>query len=121
MGGYYPCCHAADPEVLKLKNHAFQGPEWEPSEEGFRHLKHLLIENHDLVHLEASRIHFPCLEHLALRSCMSLEEISFGIAEIPTLQLIELHYCSESAENSAKEIQEQIDGLDVDIRSSMYA
>lgn len=104
-------------EVLKLKNHAFVGLEWEPSAEGFRCLKHLLIENHNLEHLEASRVHFPRLEHLALRSCRSLEEISFGIAEIPTLQLIELHYCGESAENSAKEIQEQIDGLNVDIRT----
>lgn len=105
-------------EVLKLKNYAFQGPEWEPSEEGFRHLKLLLIENTDLVHWKASSDHFPLLQHLVLRSCKLLEEIPFEVGEIPTLQLIELHYCSESAEISAKEIQEQIEGLEIDIRNN---
>ncbi|KAL3510639.1 hypothetical protein ACH5RR_030040 [Cinchona calisaya] len=105
-------------EVLKLKNYAFQGPEWEPFGEGFHQLKHLLIENNDLVHWKATSSNFPRLQHLALRSCKLLEEIPFGVGEIPTLLLIKLHYCSKSAEISAKEIQEQIEGVDVDIRSN---
>ncbi|XP_027150775.1 putative late blight resistance protein homolog R1A-3 [Coffea eugenioides] len=105
-------------EVLKLKNYAFQGPKWEPTEEGFHSLKHLLIENTDLIHWEAIIVrHFPCLQHLVLKSCKLLEEIPFGVEELGTLQRLEAHYCSEPIENSAKEIQEQIEGIDVIIRS----
>lgn len=105
-------------EVLKLKNYAFQGPKWEPTEAGFRSLKHLLIENTDLIHWEAIIVrHFPWLQHLVLKSCKLLEEIPFGVEELGTLQRLEVHYCSEPIENSAKEIQEQIEGIDVIIRS----
>ncbi|CDP21314.1 unnamed protein product [Coffea canephora] len=105
-------------EVLKLKNYAFQGPKWEPTEEGFHSLKHLLIENTDLIHWEAIIVrHFPCLQHLVLKPCKLLEEIPFGVEELGTLQRLEAHYCSEPIENSAKEIQEQIEGIDVIIRS----
>ncbi|KAL3501837.1 hypothetical protein ACH5RR_036286 [Cinchona calisaya] len=105
-------------EVLKLKNYAFQGTEWEPSEEGFRYLKQLLIENTDLVHWKASSFHFPRLQHLILKSCKLLEEIPFGVGEIATLQLIELHSCSESAEISTTAIKEIIEGLDIHLRSN---
>lgn len=108
-------------EVLKLKNYAFQGPKWEPTEAGFRSLKHLLIENTDLIHWEAIIVrHFPWLQHLVLKSCKLLEEIPFGVEELGTLQRLEVHYCSEPIENSAKEIQEQIEGIDVIIRSDRY-
>lgn len=104
-------------EVLKLKNYAFQGPAWEPTEEGFRRLKHFLIENTDLVNWEAPNDYFPCLEHLVLRSCKFLERLPDGIEEITTLQRIELHYCSESVEISAKGIQ--VEGLNVVIKSDL--
>ncbi|KAL3510691.1 hypothetical protein ACH5RR_030092 [Cinchona calisaya] len=104
-------------EVLKLKNYAFQGPKWEPTEGCFRSLKHLLIENTDLIHWEATVHHFPCLQHLILKSCKLLEEMPFGVEEIGTLQRLEVHFCSEPTENFAKEIREQVEGLDVYIRS----
>ncbi|KAL3510696.1 hypothetical protein ACH5RR_030097 [Cinchona calisaya] len=104
-------------EVLKLKHYAFQGPKWEPTEGGFRSLKHLLIENTDITHWEATVHHFPCLQHLILKSCKHLEEMPFGVDEIGTLQRLEVHFCSEPTEISAKEIQEQVEGLDVYIRS----
>ncbi|KAL3519973.1 hypothetical protein ACH5RR_018122 [Cinchona calisaya] len=101
-------------KVLKLKNFAFQGPRWELTEEVFSCLKSLLVENTDLVHREAtSTNHFPCLEHLLLRSCKSLEEIPPGVGELSTLSLLELYYCNKSAEDSAKEFGEQVEGLKV--------
>ncbi|XP_027098270.1 putative late blight resistance protein homolog R1A-3 [Coffea arabica] len=106
-------------EVLKLRNYAFLGPEWEPPEDGFLHLKQLLIENSDLVQWNASTIHFPSLDHLVLVACRFLEEIPVEIGEIPTLRLLELHNCSKSAEISAKEIGEQVEGLQVIIRSDL--
>ncbi|KAI5665208.1 hypothetical protein M9H77_24531 [Catharanthus roseus] len=105
-------------EVLKLKNYAFHGFEWEPKEDDiFLRLKYLLIEETDLKWWIATRDYFPVLRHLLLRTCDFLEEIPFSIVEIPTLELIELHDCSESAELSAEEIKEQVDGVDVHIFS----
>lgn len=107
-------------EVLKLKNYAFQGLEWAPNDDdSFVRLKHLLIEKTDLRYWKATRVHFPILRHLVLKVCDFLEEISFSIVEIPTLEIIELHNCSESAKLSAEEIKEQIDGVDVHIYSEL--
>ncbi|KAL0356054.1 UNVERIFIED_CONTAM: putative late blight resistance proteinR1A-3 [Sesamum radiatum] len=46
-------------EVLKLRKNACQGNEWEPVEEQFCQLKHLLLEEVDLVRWEANETHFP--------------------------------------------------------------
>ncbi|KAL3501788.1 hypothetical protein ACH5RR_036237 [Cinchona calisaya] len=104
-------------EVLKLKSYAFQGPEWVPTEAGFCSLKHLLIEESDLVIWEATSNDFPRLQYLILKSCKMLLEIPYSVGAISALQRIELHYCSKSSEISAKNIQDQIDGLDIMIRS----
>ncbi|KAL3510684.1 hypothetical protein ACH5RR_030085, partial [Cinchona calisaya] len=77
----------------------------------------LLIDKIDLVHWRATTRHFPSLQCLVLKSSELLEEILFGVAEIPSLQVIELHYCSKSSEISAREIQEQIEAFDVVIHS----
>lgn len=106
--------------VLKLKNFAFQGSTWELNEVVFGRLKSLLIESTDLVHWETtSTDHFPLLEHLVLRSCRSLKEIPYGVGELPTMSLIELHNCSKSAEVSAKEFGEQVDHLKVVTRNDL--
>ncbi|KAL3501787.1 hypothetical protein ACH5RR_036236 [Cinchona calisaya] len=55
----------------------------------------------------ASTDHFPCLEHLVLRSCKSLKEIPSDVRSC-ILKRIELYYCSESAEKSARVFHEQI-------------
>ncbi|KAL3510685.1 hypothetical protein ACH5RR_030086 [Cinchona calisaya] len=107
-------------EMLKLKNYAFQGPKWELTTEVFGRLKQLLIDNTDLMHWEtASTDHLPCLEHLVLRRCKSLEEIPNVVGEGSMLRRIELHYCSKTAENSAKEFQDGI--LEVVIRSDWFS
>ncbi|KAM3204235.1 hypothetical protein P3L10_027644 [Capsicum annuum] len=46
-------------------------------------------------------------ESLVLKNCYCLYEISDDVAEIPTLQFIELYHCSSSADDSAYRIQEE--------------
>ncbi|KAJ8527860.1 hypothetical protein K7X08_015311 [Anisodus acutangulus] len=100
-------CRLPNLEVLKLKTYAFTGPKWEQVEEGFGSLKLLLIEMSDLEQWSASSDHFPCLEHLVLKSCLRLDSIPHELGDIPTLQIIELENSSQSAVLSAKEIQEE--------------
>ncbi|GAA0153799.1 antimicrobial response protein [Lithospermum erythrorhizon] len=94
-------------EVLKLRNNAFKGPEWETREGGFQKLKYLLIEETDLRHWELESHHFPHLEQLVLKCCEVLEEIPTEIGDIPTLAHIKLDNCCSSVERSAKDIREE--------------
>ncbi|KAL0437052.1 UNVERIFIED_CONTAM: putative late blight resistance proteinR1A-4 [Sesamum radiatum] len=94
-------------QVLKLKDHAFEGSIWEPNEGEFIKLKFLLIDGSNLVHWRANDSHFPQLEHLRLSRCFSLEEIPLEIGEIPTLEMLELYKCSPRVKASAMLIQEE--------------
>ncbi|XP_073143378.1 putative late blight resistance protein homolog R1A-3 [Henckelia pumila] len=94
-------------EVLKLFG-ALDGEEWITLEGQFLKLKFLLLESSNMWrHWETESSHFPRLESLILRYCMKLEEIPYGIGEIPTLKLIELYMCGEEANSSAEQIQEE--------------
>lgn len=73
-----------------------------------------------LMQWKASIIHFLSLDHLLFVACRFLEGIPFQIGEIPTLRLMELHYCSKSAEISAKGIGEQVEGLQVFTRTQIF-
>ncbi|KAM3204231.1 hypothetical protein P3L10_027640 [Capsicum annuum] len=57
-------CKLPKLEVLKLKDYAFQGSEWEPTDERFQQLKFLLLDGTDLIHWKASSFQFPKLESL---------------------------------------------------------
>ncbi|XP_055807568.1 putative late blight resistance protein homolog R1B-14 [Solanum dulcamara] len=107
-------CKLPQLEVLKLKDYAFQGSEWEPTAECFQQLKFLLLDGTDVIHWKASSIQFPKLESLVLKNCYCLYEIPDDVAGIPTLQFIELYHCSTSADDSANRIQEEqlIMGID---------
>ncbi|KAK4427064.1 hypothetical protein Salat_1475300 [Sesamum alatum] len=112
-------------EILKLKNHAFDGSVWEPNEGEFIQLKFLLIEWSNLEHWRANPTHFPQLRHLSLRYCSKLAAIPSGIGDIQTLELLALYECSPSAVASAMLIQEEQqslenDGLSVRIISSFH-
>ncbi|KAL0464113.1 UNVERIFIED_CONTAM: putative late blight resistance proteinR1A-10 [Sesamum latifolium] len=77
-------------EVLKLRDDAFIGDEWECSEGEFPRLKFLLME---LLNLKCWRVessHFPHLERLIIKRCWRLVEIPCEIGDIPTLELIEV-------------------------------
>ncbi|XP_031102037.1 putative late blight resistance protein homolog R1C-3 [Ipomoea triloba] len=84
-------------EVLKLKDFAFCGSKWEPSKQGFRELKALLISRSNLKHWNAtSANNFPVLERLVLRYCWELNQIPQKFAKIRTLKLIVLECCYSS-------------------------
>ncbi|KAL0284408.1 UNVERIFIED_CONTAM: hypothetical protein Sangu_2827500 [Sesamum angustifolium] len=110
-------------EVLKLRRNACRGTNWEPVEGQFPQLKHLLLEEIDLVQWEANEAHFPRLQRLIMRACYKLKEIPSSVGEISTLQLIKLVDCHPSAVSSALRIQDEQDSmgneelkLDIDLR-----
>nr|GME06035.1 putative late blight resistance protein homolog R1A-4 [Ipomoea batatas] len=94
-------------EVLKLKMDAFYGPEWEPTEGGFRRLKFLLLENSKLEIWNAFDDEFPMLERLVLKYCERLEEIPSSFSTINSLQSIDLERCKPALLTCAKNIQEE--------------
>ncbi|XP_057771176.1 putative late blight resistance protein homolog R1A-10 [Salvia miltiorrhiza] len=111
-------CALPNLEVLNMHKCSFKSneteeeeanEEWEIAEgDEFSSLHFLLLEDCiSLVRWRADETNFPRLRHLYIRKCPYLEEIPAGIGEIPTLQLIFLEYCSDSAEASAKQIQEE--------------
>ncbi|XP_016488692.1 putative late blight resistance protein homolog R1A-3 [Nicotiana tabacum] len=91
-------------EVLKLKENAFRGQSWEPDDGGFPRLQVLWIQRTDLSSWKASSLNFPQLKRLVLISCDKLEELPAALADVQSLQLMELHYTSESAAKSARAI-----------------
>lgn len=93
-------------EVLKLKNNAFVGSDWEQYEEGFSRLKYLLIDKTDLVHWRATSTQFPSLKHLRLFRCRCLREVPLDFAEIPYLQIIDV-YGSYDAVRSVMQIKQE--------------
>ncbi|XP_073272215.1 putative late blight resistance protein homolog R1A-3 [Primulina huaijiensis] len=98
-------------EVLKLRDHACLGPEWEPNEGEFCRLKHLVLEGTNLKHWKADHESFPHLQRLILRMCYELVEIPCGMGESPTLSVIELFDCKDSALTSAQQILEMQQSL----------
>ncbi|MCD7452707.1 hypothetical protein HAX54_017831 [Datura stramonium] len=96
-------------QVLKLKDNAFKGELWEPKVGGFRSLLVLFIERTDLASWNASGDHFPRLKHLLLISCDKLEEIPIGLADICSLQVMELRNSTKPAAKSARCIQAKKD------------
>lgn len=93
-------------EVLKLASIAFDSTTWEMEEEEFAELKFLKLENLEIVHWELSSDNFPKLQQLVLRRCKQLQEVPSSFGESCTLQMIDLRWCSVSAEDSVKAIQE---------------
>ncbi|KAL2515569.1 Disease resistance RPP8-like protein 3 [Forsythia ovata] len=98
-------------EVLKLKFHAFEGPEWELNKGEFCRLKLLLIHMTDLQLWRVNETHLPSLQRLSLRYCYNLVWIPSAIGDIPTLEEIELYECSTSLVTSAQIIQEEQERL----------
>ncbi|KAL1553935.1 hypothetical protein AAHA92_14550 [Salvia divinorum] len=100
-------------EVLKLRTNAAKGQEWNPVEGEFCRLKFLLVHGCELEIWEAEHTHFPVLQHLHLRR-LKLKEIPMAFAEILTLRVIDLNYCSSSLEISAEKISEERESLGYD-------
>ncbi|XP_057775421.1 putative late blight resistance protein homolog R1A-3 [Salvia miltiorrhiza] len=79
---------------------------WSPVVGQFQRLKFLKIYNCFLRCWNADSCHFPNLEKLILHTLNELEEIPWGIAKIPTLKLIHVKCCSNSAAISALKIKD---------------
>ncbi|KAH0678897.1 hypothetical protein KY284_019982 [Solanum tuberosum] len=96
-------------EELKLKSCRAEDDVWRLSDKDiFKSLKLLLLKYPNLKCWEASSDNFPNLKCLVLKNCNNLQEIPTDFGEICTLQSIELHNCSTSADESALNIvQEQ--------------
>nr|GMD46067.1 putative late blight resistance protein homolog R1B-14 [Ipomoea batatas] len=105
-------------EVLKLKNFAFYGPEWELPDGLFPELKLFVIAHSNLKCWNADSENFPKLECLILKFCWDLKELpidGFG----NTLRQIEIDSCYPSLVKSAKKIKKERKSLgddDLDIR-----
>ncbi|KZV23328.1 hypothetical protein F511_02229 [Dorcoceras hygrometricum] len=107
-------------EILKLKDHACEGSEWEPVEGEFCRLKLLHIDGSDLQHWRAEKEHFPILEHLFLFECKKLEEIPFDFVSLETLERIELDDASPSAVASALQIQAEQQDLGNEVKVCIH-
>nr|XP_016491856.1 PREDICTED: putative late blight resistance protein homolog R1B-16 isoform X1 [Nicotiana tabacum]XP_016491925.1 PREDICTED: putative late blight resistance protein homolog R1B-16 isoform X2 [Nicotiana tabacum] len=95
-------------QVLKIKDNGFDGDVWRLNDEMiFNQLKFLLIYETNLKQWKAGSVNFPELQCLVLKECRSLKTIPQDIGEIYTLESIELHNCSTSAEKSVKNIQKE--------------
>ncbi|KAH7847218.1 hypothetical protein Vadar_023418 [Vaccinium darrowii] len=95
-------------EVLKLLMSACEGQVWNANElEGFFQLKYLRFEWLNIVEWNASEDQFPRLEVLVMICCTSLKQIPIDFANLKELRMIKLDFCSQSAEDSAREIQEE--------------
>ncbi|CDP11161.1 unnamed protein product [Coffea canephora] len=93
-------------EVLKLLLDAFKGLIWDMEEEQFKELKFLKLDNLNVCQWNATCDHLPKLERLVLQNCKGLEEIPYDFADIGTLEVIEVHWCRQSVEESAQRIAE---------------
>nr|GMD19724.1 putative late blight resistance protein homolog R1A-3 [Ipomoea batatas] len=71
-------------------------------------LQALQVDNasKDAAERKASNHHFPRLKFLALRHCNKLEAVPFGLADIPSLQMMELYCTNKIAAESARKIQQ---------------
>ncbi|XP_024990763.1 putative late blight resistance protein homolog R1B-12 [Cynara cardunculus var. scolymus] len=94
-------------EVLKLKEDAFEGTQWNTGEKQFPQLKVLRLEELNIKHWVAYSTSFPCLKRLSVWMCDNLEEIPLEIGEIATLELIETDSWNYSIVESVKRIQEE--------------
>ncbi|KAI7994913.1 hypothetical protein LOK49_LG11G00567 [Camellia lanceoleosa] len=98
-------------EGLKLLTKACIGKRWETSDGEFPRLKFLQLKLVQVDQLEVSSNHFPVLQRLVLIQCNGLKKIPSEMGNIPTLQMIEVHWCHPFLANSAKEIKEEQESI----------
>nr|GMD54196.1 putative late blight resistance protein homolog R1B-14 [Ipomoea batatas] len=92
-------------EVLKLEEYAFKGEAWELKNVVFRCLKFLRIGRTNLAHWTTSRSCFPVLKTLIIRHCAGLTAVPSDLADVHSLELLELFYTNKAAVNSARDIE----------------
>ncbi|KAI3472798.1 hypothetical protein Pfo_031186 [Paulownia fortunei] len=96
-------------EVLKLLNVAFEGKEWDTSDDEFQELRCLKLDRLQIVKWNIdSSDHFPKPERLVLQKFEKLEEIPPTLGEMLTLQMIEIQFCSELVVKSAMQFHDNL-------------
>ncbi|KAK4479977.1 hypothetical protein RD792_013031 [Penstemon davidsonii] len=93
--------------VLKLFSVAFEGEEWETSDDEFQELRFLKLDMMDLKQWITCSEHFPQLQCLILHSCWNLEEIPIELGNITTLECIQVLSSGYEASLSAVRIEEE--------------
>ncbi|CAI9096260.1 OLC1v1032359C1 [Oldenlandia corymbosa var. corymbosa] len=93
--------------VLKLVSISFDSETWDMKDNEFQQLECLKLDSLKLVGWNAYSDHLPNIRRLVLRSCTQLQEVPSCFGESNTLQTIELKWCSATAEDSVRMIQEQ--------------
>ncbi|XP_075081870.1 putative late blight resistance protein homolog R1A-3 [Nicotiana tabacum] len=93
-------------EILKLLSKAFEGEEWNASDEEFPKLKYLKLGNLNITHWNISDDAFPSLEHIVLQTCKQLIEIPSEFGDSCSLQKIEVILCGDSVSQSVRKIEE---------------
>ncbi|KAG5608213.1 hypothetical protein H5410_019494 [Solanum commersonii] len=109
-------------EELKLKYCQAEDDIWRlPDKDIFKSLKLLLLSELDLKYWEASGVNFPYLKCLVLKNCYLLQEIPTDFGEICTLESIELHDCTTTAEDSVRNIEQEQEDMGNNILKGIEA
>ncbi|KMT11659.1 hypothetical protein BVRB_5g105990 [Beta vulgaris subsp. vulgaris] len=106
--------------MLKIKENAFMGEYWKPKDDGFRTLEVFYLGRTNLQKWEASNYHFPSLKKLILKFCDRLEGLSASLADISTLQLIDIHMANPVVAACARQIQKNNNGIGRSLQVSIY-
>ncbi|KAH0658672.1 hypothetical protein KY289_027420 [Solanum tuberosum] len=101
---------------LKLKHCETDDDVWRLTDKDiFKSLKLLLLSKLNLKGWEASSDNFPNLKCLVLKKCKDLQEIPTDFVEICTLESIELHDCTTTAEDSVRNIEQEREDMGYNI------
>ncbi|XP_016493119.2 putative late blight resistance protein homolog R1A-3 [Nicotiana tabacum] len=93
-------------EILKLLSKAFEGEEWNVSDEEFPKLKYLKLGNLNITLWNISDDAFPSLEHIVLQNCKQLIEVPSCFGDSCSLQKIEVILCRDTVSQSVRKIEE---------------
>ncbi|XP_042009971.1 putative late blight resistance protein homolog R1A-3 [Salvia splendens] len=99
--------HLENLEVLKLKEMAFVGESWITCDGCFRSLKALHIAETNLSTWVASASYFPELRRLKLRNCDQLKNVPIELADIASLQLLDLYETKLAADSARRFLVEK--------------
>ncbi|XP_027172670.1 putative late blight resistance protein homolog R1A-3 [Coffea eugenioides] len=94
-------------EVFKLGHEISPQDTWDMEGFEFLRLKYLKLEQLRIFRWKCSSDQFPRLRKLVLVRCWRLKEVPSCFGEVSTLEMIDVHGCSDSAVRSVWEIEEE--------------
>ncbi|XP_027082224.1 putative late blight resistance protein homolog R1A-3 isoform X1 [Coffea arabica] len=99
--------HPRSLEVIKLDREVSPQGTWDLEGFEFPQLKYLKLEQLRISRWKCSSDQFPRLRKLVLVQCWRLKEVPSCFGEVSTLEMIEVHGCSDSVVSSLWEIEEE--------------